>query len=212
MINDGYGDTRKKDPNFIERILNPLELLRHKSYFLLGPRQTRKSSLIRKSLPGVRAYNLLDHATFLYLNQTPQRLSQEIAPHERTVVIDEIQRLPSLLNEIHRLIEERRIHFLLSGSSARKLRHGDVNLLGGRARTVHLHPFVWLELKDRFNLDRALYQSLLPDLYFSDDPKADLDAYTGSYLKEEIIAEAATQYSGFQSIFAHRRAGQWIRC
>jgi predicted AAA+ superfamily ATPase len=109
------------------------------------------------------------------------------------VVIDEIQRLPGLLNEVHRLIEERGIRFLLTGSSARKLRRGGVNLLGGRARIKHLHPFVSTELGARFDLQRALYSGLLPGIYFSTDADADLAAYAGAYLQEEIVAEGATR-------------------
>jgi predicted AAA+ superfamily ATPase len=96
------------------------------------------------------------------------------------VVIDEVQRLPEILNEVHRLIEERGIRFLLTGSSARKLRRGRVNLLGGRARTRHLHPLTYRELGSRFDLDRAISRGLLPSIYFSDDPDAGLEAYAGS--------------------------------
>jgi predicted AAA+ superfamily ATPase len=108
-------------------------------------------------------------------------------------VIDEVQRLPELLNEVHRLIEERGTRFLLTGSSARKLRRGGVNLLGGRARTRYLHPLSWHELGARFDLGRALTRGLLPSIYFSDDARADLDAYTGTYLQQEIVAEGATR-------------------
>jgi predicted AAA+ superfamily ATPase len=107
--------------------------------------------------------------------------------------VDEIQRLPELLNEVHRLIEERGVRFLLTGSSARKLRRGGANLLGGRARTRYLHPLTRRELGERFDLARAIARGLLPSIYFSDDPKADLDAYTGTYLQQEIVAEGATR-------------------
>ena len=108
-------------------------------------------------------------------------------------MIDEIQRLPELLNEVHRLIETRGLRFLLTGSSARKLRRGGVNLLGGRARTKYLHPLTWKELGDRFDLRLATERGLLPSIYFSDDPHADLQSYTGSYLQQEIVAEGATR-------------------
>jgi predicted AAA+ superfamily ATPase len=104
-----------------------------------------------------------------------------------------VQRLPALLNEVHRLIEERGMRFLLTGSSARKLRGGGVNLLGGRARTRYLHPLTWKELGGHFDLNRALQNGLLPSIYFSDDPHADLQAYTGSYLQQEIVAEGAVR-------------------
>lgn len=109
------------------------------------------------------------------------------------MVIDEVQRLPELLNEVHRLIETRRLRFLLTGSSARKLRGGGVNLLGGRARTQYLHPLTSNELGARFDLARAAECGLLPSIYFSDDPRADLDAYAGTYLQQEIVAEGATR-------------------
>ena len=94
-------------------------------------------------------------------------------PGDQVVVIDEVQRLPILLNEVHRLIEERGIRFLLTGSSARKLRQGGVNLLGGRARTRHLHPLTCRELGAHFDLVRAVERGLLPAIYFSDDARAD---------------------------------------
>jgi predicted AAA+ superfamily ATPase len=108
-------------------------------------------------------------------------------------VIDEVQRLPELLNEVHRLIEERGVRFVLTGSSARKLRRGGVNLLGGRARTRHLYPLTCRELGSRFDLGRAIERGLLPSIYFSDDPAADLAAYAGTYLQQEIMAEGATR-------------------
>jgi predicted AAA+ superfamily ATPase len=112
---------------------------------------------------------------------------------DRIVVIDEIQRIPGLLNEVHRLIEERGIRFLLTGSSARKLRRGGVNLLGGRARTRHLHPLTYRELKGGFDLNRVIESGLLPSIYFSDNPGADLKAYAGTYLQQEIVAEGAAR-------------------
>jgi len=180
-------------PDFIPRALDLSSLVRRKSHFLFGPRQTGKSYLIRHQLQGTRVYNLLDNATFLALSQNPGRLGQEIGPHERLVVIDEIQRLPILLNEVHLLIEERGVRFLLTGSSARKLRRGGVNLLGGRARTTYMHPLTVGELGEKFDLSRALYRGLLPSIYLSDDPDADLAAYAGTYLHEEIVAEGATR-------------------
>lgn len=115
--------------------------------------------------------------------------SAKISPRDRVVVIDEVPRLPEILNEVHRLIEGRGTRFLLTGSSARKLRRGGVNLLGGRARTRHLHPLTYRELGSRFDLGRAIARGLLPSIYFSDDPDADLAAHAGSYLQQEILAE-----------------------
>jgi len=180
-------------PPYIDRALNLSALLEKKSYFLFGPRQTGKTSLIRHSLKGVKVYDLLDTSIYLALSQNPGRIGEELTPKDRLVVIDEIQRLPDLLNEVHRLIETRRIRFLLTGSSARKLRRGGVNLLGGRARTKYLYPFTYKELGETFDLTRVVKSGLLPSIYFSDNPKADLEAYAGSYLQEEIVAEGAVR-------------------
>jgi uncharacterized protein len=164
-----------------------------KSHFLFGPRQTGKSYLIRHALAEARVYDLLDSSVFLELSLNPARLEQELQAKDELVVIDEIQRLPGLLNEVHRLIESRGVRFLLTGSSARKLRGGGVNLLGGRARVRHLRPLSARELGAHFDLARALNRGLLPSIYFSDDPKADLQAYCGAYLQQEIVAEGATR-------------------
>ncbi len=109
------------------------------------------------------------------------------------VVLDEIQKLPVLLDEVHRLIEQRDLRFVLTGSSARKLHRGGVNLLGGRARSRTLHPFTYRELGPDLVLGRALDRGLLPSIYHSDSPREDLRAYVGSYLKEEVAAEALTR-------------------
>ncbi|MEW6117522.1 MAG: AAA family ATPase [Nitrospirota bacterium] len=184
---------QKTDRLYIDRLLDLRSLLEKKSLFLLGPRQTGKTSLIKYTLRDVRVYDLLDTSIFLAMSQNPGRLAQELAPEDRLVVIDEIQRLPILLNEVHRLIEERGIRFLLTGSSARKLRRGGVNLLGGRARTKYLHPLTSRELGRHFDLLRAVQRGLIPSIYFSDDPHADLKAYAGSYLQQEIVAEGAAR-------------------
>jgi predicted AAA+ superfamily ATPase len=178
---------------YVDRALNLSALLEKKSYFLFGPRQTGKTSLIRHSLKGAKVYDLLDTSIYLALSQNPGRIGEELTPKDRLVVIDEIQRLPDLLNEVHRLIETRKVRFLLTGSSARKLRRGGVNLLGGRARTKYLHPFTYQELGEAFDLTRVVQRGLLPSIYFSDDPGADLEAYTGSYLQGEIVAEGTVR-------------------
>ena len=179
----------KEDACYVHRLLDLPLLLEKKSHFLFGPRQTGKTFLIRRTMEKVRVYDLLDSSIFLSLSQNPGRIAQEVLADDRIVVIDEVQRLPELLNEVHRLIEEKGIHFLLTGSSARKLRQGGVNLLGGRARTKYLHPLTFSELGDRYDLLRAVERGLLPSIYFSDDPLSDLKAYTGLYLQQEIVAE-----------------------
>jgi len=180
-------------PPSIVRLLDIRELLKKKSHFLFGPRQTGKTYLVRQALSDIQSYDLLDSSVFVTLSQNPGRIGEELPPRTRMVVIDEVQRLPELLYEVHRLIEGRGIQFLLTGSSPRKLRRGGVNLLGGRARTKYLHPFSWRELGDRYDLVRAAQRGLLPPIYFSDNPAADLQAYAGSYLQQEIIAEGATR-------------------
>jgi predicted AAA+ superfamily ATPase len=178
---------------YIERIPDLPSWLARKSHFLFGPRQTGKSTLVRHQLPQARVYDLLDSGVYLALSQRPSRLAEELTPADRVVVIDEVQRLPELLNEVHRIVEGRGVRFLLTGSSARSLRRKGTNLLGGRARTRHLHPLTCRELGPRFDLARAVSRGLIPSIYFSDEPDADLEAYAGTYLQQEIAAEGATR-------------------
>ena len=182
---------------FLPRQLDLMEATAHKSYFLFGPRQTGKSMLIRETLPkGTPVYELLDHRLWMDLSADPTRMRQEIEAknlRNALVVVDEIKKLPVLLDEIHLLMETRKLRFLLTGSSARKLRRSGVNLLGGRAPSRYLHPFSWKELGSHFDLLKALNHGLLPSVYFSDDPGEDLRAYVGTYLKEEITAEGLTR-------------------
>ncbi len=183
---------KPQDPSEVTRALDLPAVLRERSCFLFGPRQTGKSWLIRHTLGQARVYNLLDTDTYLSLSRAPRRLREECQENE-CVVIDEIQKLPNLLDEVHLLMEERGIRFLLTGSSARKLRHGGVNLLGGRARGRHLHPLSFCELGERFDLLRAINCGLLPAHYFLASPEDDLQSYVGTYLKEEIAAEGLTR-------------------
>lgn len=149
--------------------------------------------MVRHSLGQYKTFNLLKTETFLMLSRSPQKLRQDCSPEDRIVIIDEIQKLPLLLDEVHLMIEEYGIHFLLTGSSARKLRRGGVNLLGGRARVKYLHPLTYGELKEKFDLLRAINHGLLPPHYFSETPEQDLETYVGTYLKEEIAAEGLTR-------------------
>ena len=179
----------------INRYLNLTKRLTHKSIILFGPRQTGKSWLIRTTLPNHKVYNLLHNETFLQLNRSPQRLREEYesSAQNKLIIIDEIQRLPVLLNEVHAMIEEYGVRFLLTGSSARKLRRGGVNLLGGRAHIQLLHPFSFCELQKKFDLERAINYGLLPSVYLSATPEQDLQSYIGLYLKEEIANEGLTR-------------------
>lgn len=184
---------REKGSLYIERSIDLADVLKKKSCFLFGPRQTGKSSLIRHALSQHRAYNLLESETYLKLSRAPARMREEIGPRDKLIIIDEIQKLPSLLDEVHYLIEERGLHFLLTGSSARKLRRGGVNLLGGRAWTRHLHPLTSRELGKNFDLVQAVNRGLLPSIYFSENFPEDLESYVGTYLREEIAAEGLTR-------------------
>ncbi|MEO1766426.1 ATP-binding protein [Thiobacter aerophilum] len=174
----------------IARTLDLKSLLARKSFFLFGPRATGKSTLIRSQL-GDRAFviDLLDSRHYLRLSAAPYDLEAMIGASERpVVVIDEVQRVPELLNEVHRLIEQRGLRFLLTGSSARKLRRGQANLLAGRVWEARLFPLIWREIPD-FDLDRYLLFGGLPSVWLSPEPLEELDAYVPTYLTEEIMAE-----------------------
>ena len=185
----------------IPRLLDMRRLVARRSCFLFGPRQTGKSTLIRQQFDDARVYNLLDRELFLRLSRNPALIRQALDVGTDLVVIDEIQKMPELLNEVQLMIEEHGVRFLLTGSSARTLRRKGVNLLGGRARSRTLHPFVRAELGSRFDLDRALEYGMLPPIYFSDAPREDLAAYAGDYLREEIAAEAVVRNVGAFSRF-----------
>ncbi|TVQ20062.1 MAG: ATP-binding protein [Spirochaetaceae bacterium] len=180
---------------YIRRVLEIGPILAERSLFLFGPRQTGKSSYIREELVGVVAlsWNLLDRGLYLQVLADPTLLRKEVEARslrDCVVCIDEIQKVPELLDEIHLLIEERGIRFLLSGSSARRLKAAGTNLLGGRARTRNFHPFVWPELRELdFSLDRVMERGLIPPHWLSGSPDEDLAAYVDTYLKEEIAAE-----------------------
>ena len=174
----------------IERQLQLEPLLAMKSFFLFGPRATGKTTLIRQQLAQkATVIDLLDSRYFLKLSGAPHELESLIAaaPAE-IIVIDEIQRIPELLNEIHRLIEARNLTFLLTGSSARKLRKGQANLLAGRVWDAKMFPLIHREIP-AFKLDRYLQYGGLPAVYLSDYPEEELNAYVNLYLKEEIMAE-----------------------
>ena len=188
-------------PPIIARYLDARELLKQRSCFLFGPRQTGKSTLIRHQLADIRTYNLLDQTLFIRLSRNPALIREALTPQTEIIVIGEIQKMPALLNEVQLMIEEHGVRFFLTGSSARTLRRKGVNLLGGRARSRVLHPFVSAELGDHFRLERALEFGLLPSVYFSDAPAEDLAAYSGDYLKEEVAAEALVRNIGAFSRF-----------
>jgi predicted AAA+ superfamily ATPase len=174
------------------RKLNLKTLIQKNSFFLFGPRATGKSSLIQAQLPGSLIFDLLDSDVYEELAKRPKALAEKILDPKQLVVIDEIQKLPILLDEVHRLIESKKVQFLLTGSSARKLKRDGANMLGGRAREAQLFPLVSSELTD-FDLIRYLNYGGLPIVYQSDSPIEDLQSYVRIYLSEEIKKEAAVR-------------------
>ncbi len=185
--------------SYFRRVLDVTSLISERSLFLFGPRQTGKSSFIREELAGAPAlsYNLLDRGLLLRLLADPTLIRREVEARglrDCLIVVDEIQKCPALLDEVHLMIEERGIRFLLTGSSARKLKIAGTNLLGGRARTRRLHPFVYPEVKDAdFSLERVMERGLLPSHYLSASPGEDLATYVDTYLTEEVAAEGLTR-------------------
>jgi predicted AAA+ superfamily ATPase len=183
-----------KKQNYIRRDLGIQETLKRKSVLLLGPRQTGKSSFIKNQLKPSRIYNLLDSVTFRNLATSPSLIREELKQGaENFIVIDEIQKLPNLMDEVHLMIEDYGARFLLTGSSARKLRRSYTSLMAGRARQHFCYPLTTFELGDQFNLNRALQFGTLPSVYLSEDPWDDIMGYVGDYLKEEILAEALSR-------------------
>ena len=168
------------------------------SCFLFGPRGTGKSTWLRHRLPGALFLDLLEPALHRSLNARPERVREFLAgsPGTGAVVIDEIQRIPELLSVVHALLEEASPpRFILTGSSARKLRRGGVDLLGGRAVHRTMHPFMASELPE-FDLEKALQIGLLPLVVGAPEPTDVLDAYASLYLEQEVQAEGLTRNIG----------------
>jgi len=166
-----------------------------KSFFLLGPRGTGKTMWVKKIFSEALYFDLLKTSTYTELLSDPTKIERKI-PSDYTgwVVVDEIQKIPELLNEVHRLIEEKKITFVLTGSSARKLRKKGVNLLAGRAYTFHLYPLTCWEMEQSFDLEYALQWGLLPSLYDDgEDPRLFLRSYVETYLREEVLQEGLTR-------------------
>lgn len=178
-----------------ELILKPL--IDRKSLFLFGPRSTGKTSLLRDQFSeSTLVIDLLRASSFLPLSQNPSELESMIrASGAKIVIIDEVQKLPQLLDEVHHLIETTELRFILTGSSSRRLKRQNANMLGGRASKCSLFPFTWKELEkaDKFDLNRYLRFGSLPRVYFSDAPGEELYDYVDVYLKDEIQLEAAVR-------------------
>jgi len=177
--------------NIAKRLLD-LRLPAGRSAFLWGPRKVGKSYWIRESLPQATVVDLLKTDVFAEYAVRPSLLRERFEDFRGTIVLDEIQKVPALLDEVHWLIENRGLSFLLTGSSARKLRRDHANLLGGRAWRRTMVPLASQEVED-FDLASAMVSGMLPPHYLSPEPLEDLRAYVADYLKEEIAAEAAVR-------------------
>jgi predicted AAA+ superfamily ATPase len=161
-----------------------------KSFFLFGPRGTGKTTWVRATFPKSVYIDLLEAEVFNDLLASPQRLGNLIPPgFDGWIVLDEVQRAPEILHEVHRLIKTNKYRFVLTGSSPRKLKRGGPNLLAGRALTLHLYPLTAAELGKDFRLEHALRFGMLPCAVTETDPKKYLEAYVKTYLEEEIRQE-----------------------
>ncbi len=183
------------------------------SIFLFGPRGTGKSTWIRRNFPRSPTYDLLDTRESLRLAKEPHLLYQELSaiPRGEFVIIDEIQKVPALLDEVHRLIENRGLRFIMSSSSTRKIRRGGANLLAGRALTRTMFPIVSMERGFDLEIEECLLNGSLPLAVTSESPKDYLASYVETYLDQEIRAEALTRNLGGFSRFlevAARQNGQ----
>lgn len=179
------------------------------SFFLFGPRGTGKTTWLKSKYPHAFWVDLLDPRVERRYSMHPEFLREEIeaTPPSHTVVVDEIQKVPKLLDVIHSLIENHRgLQFILTGSSSRKLRRGGVNLLAGRALWRRFHPFIAGELGQNFCLETALTTGLIPLIWDAEDPNEKLEAYVDLYLQEEVKAEALVRNVGDFSRFLHAMA------
>jgi predicted AAA+ superfamily ATPase len=180
----------------IKRILN-INLPDKQSTFLWGPRKTGKSTYINDKFADSIVYDFLKTDLFFEFTKRPGLLSEQLLAEDENrlkypIIIDEVQKIPQILDEVHWLIENKGIRFILCGSSARKLKRGKANLLGGRAWRYEMFPFVFKELID-FNLLRALNHGLIPVHYLNNNYQKSIKAYVQDYLKEEIFAEGLSR-------------------
>jgi len=180
----------------VPRVLN-IDLPARQSAFLWGPRKTGKSTYLKSRFPHSLVYDFLQTDLFLELSKAPSLLREQLLAKEQEalnhpVILDEVQKIPQILDEVHWLIENKGMRFILCGSSARKLKRGKANLLGGRAWRFELYPFVTAEL-GKFDLLRVLNRGMIPVHYLRDDYRRALRAYIRDYLKEEVHAEGLTR-------------------
>ena len=176
-----------------------IELPKGQSAFLWGPRKTGKTTYLDHHFPESTRFDLLETDTFFRFTKEPYLLRQEIQSlrdnHRlrQPVIIDEVQKIPPLLDEIHWMIEKWKISFILCGSSARKLKRSHANLLGGRAWRFELFPLTTDELGKNFDLLQAMNRGLLPSHYLDPNCQRTIKAYIHDYLKEEIKEEGLTR-------------------
>ncbi|UCG81762.1 MAG: ATP-binding protein [Desulfobacterales bacterium] len=180
----------------IKRLLN-ISLPERQSAFLWGPRKTGKSTYLKTNFPKSLVYDFLQTELFLDLSRQPWLLRERLIAKSESalgspVILDEVQKVPQILDEVHWLIENKGIRFILCGSSARKLKRGKANLLGGRAWRYEMFPLVSAELEE-LDLKKILNRGMIPDHYTRDDYKKALRAYTQDYLKEEVFDEGLTR-------------------
>jgi len=173
------------------RLLSPPA---QKSFFLFGPRGTGKTTWVKSKFPNALYLDLLKAETYNYLLANPTRIEEAIPDgFDDWIVVDEIQKIPQLLDEVHRLIEEKHYKFVLTGSSARKLRRGGINLLAGRALVYSLHPLTAIELGNDFKINEYLQFGGLPEVFSTEDKTNYLKSYVQSYLQQEIIQEGISR-------------------
>ena len=182
-----------------DRVLD-IDLPPRQSAFLWGARKTGKSTYLRRRFPDSLSFDLLDSDLLIDLLRRPALLRERLLTRPahllaKPVIIDEVQKAPQLLDEVHRLIEERGLRFILCGSSARKLKRGRANLLGGRAWRYEMFPFVTAEL-DGADLLRVLNRGMIPSHYLAGGYRKSLAAYLRDYLAEEVFAEGLTRNVG----------------
>lgn len=201
--------------NYIKRAFNLSELLENGSIFFLGPRQTGKTKYIENELNNLNVvafFSFLDNETLYNFREKPSNLRKYLTSlntNEGIVIIDEVQEFPDVLSDVHHMIEHSNFHFLLTGSSARKIKRKGGNLLGGRAGIFNIHPFVWPEIKHlNLTLKEIFEKGMVPSITLSSDSERMFKNYIESYLKMEIEDEALVRNLRTYRLFLQMAAGE----